>query len=113
MFLEDLGIDSGDGVPVATNPGVGNDEIKLVDALRLNGSHGRRRVALALVVNLDDDDPTGRIFGDGRELLRGRMIGIAHSSNDNSIRSGEVNVNKAGTNACVVYVSVNGSRSPE
>lgn len=113
MFLEDLGIDSGYGVPVATDSGVGNDEIKLVDTLSLNGSDGRPRVGLALVVNLDDNNPTGRIFGDGRELLRGGMIGIAHSSNDDSIRPGEVNVNKTGTNACVVYVSVNGSRSPE
>lgn len=100
MFLEDLGINGGDGIKVVADTGVGDDEVKLVDALRLDGFDGCGGVGLALVVDLDDDDLAGRIFRDGGELLRGGVVGITDSSNDDSVRAGEIDLNKAGTDAC-------------
>lgn len=111
MFLEDGGVDGGDGAPVVADTGVGDDEVKLVNALGLNGLDGCGGVSLALAVNLDNDDLAGRIFGDGGELLRGGVVGITDASNDDSVRAREVDVNKAGTDACALFVSGNGSRA--
>lgn len=110
VLLEHLGVDGGDGFPVVADAGVGDDEIKLIDALRLDGFDGCGGVGLALVVDLDDDDLAGGIFGDGRELLGGGVVGITDTSNDDGVRAREVDVNKAGTNACVWLVSGKASR---
>ncbi|KAL8961573.1 MAG: hypothetical protein Q9193_001889, partial [Seirophora villosa] len=99
MFLKDDGVDGGDGAPVITDAGVSDNEVKLIDALGLDGLNGCGGVGLALIVELDNNNLAGGIFGDGGELLRGGVVGITDASNNDSIRAREIDVNKAGTDA--------------
>ena len=99
MFLDDGRVTGGEWGEVVADACVGDDEVEAGDSLFFERCDGGGGVGLGLVVDFHRDELAGRAFGDGGELLRCRVFGVADAGDDGCGRAGEVNLDKAEADA--------------
>ena len=99
MFLDDGRVTGREGGEVVADACVCDDKVEAGDSLFFKRCDGGGGVGLGLVVDLHDDELAGRAFGDGGELLRCRVLGVADAGDDGRGRAGEVNLDEAEADA--------------
>ena len=99
MFLDDGRVTSSEWGEVVADARVGDDEVEAGDSLFFERCDCGGGVGFGLVVDFHNDEFAGRAFGDGGELLRCWVFGVADAGDDGHGRAGEVKLNKAEADA--------------
>jgi len=102
MFLNDRRVTGSDWCEVIADPCVGDDKVEAGDSLLFDQSYGGGGVGLGFVVDLHDEDLAGGVFGDGGELLRCGMFGVADAGDNGGGGAGEVGLDEAEADAWVL-----------
>ena len=82
MFLHGRRVSGGEWGKVIADACVGDDKVEGGDSLVLDRGHGICGVGGRFAVNLYKDELAGGVFGEGGELLRGGIVGIANGGYD-------------------------------
>lgn len=102
MFLNDRGITGSERCKVVADACVSDDEVKINDSLLFDRGYGVGGIGLGFVVDFNNEEFAGRIFGNGGELLRRGVFGIADTSDDGGRRAREVGLDEAEADACEI-----------
>ena len=101
MLLHILDFDLGNLRPNLGDPSIGNDDVKVIDAMGCKLLHGVGRVSGDGSIDLDDEE--GGAFGLGQvdERFGCCMIGVTVGSNDCVVWFGQVELEEALANASI------------
>ena len=99
MFLDDGRVTGGEGCEVVADACVGDDDVEAGDSLFFERCDCGGGVGLGFVVDFHNDEFAGWAFGDGGELLRCGVFGVADAGDDGRGRAGEVYLDEAEADA--------------
>ena len=102
MFLDDRRVTGSERGKVVADACVGDDEVETGSSLVFNQSYSVSSVSLRFVIDLHNNEFAGGVFGDGGELLRCGVFGVADASDDGGRRAGEVGLDEAEADAWVL-----------
>ena len=99
MFLDDGRVTASEWGEVVADARVGDDEVEGCDSLFLERCDGGGGVGLGFVVDFHDEEVAGWVFGNGGELLRCGVVGVADAGDDGRGWAGEIDFDEAEADA--------------
>ena len=103
VFLDDGRVAGSEAGEVVADACVGDDEVEAGDPLVFERGYGVGWVGWGFVVDFDDDEFAGGVFGEGGEFLGCGVFGVTDAGDDGGVGAGEVDLDEAEADAWVLF----------